>query len=102
MKDVKYVLLLVVCLVAIFEMPFLIKGSVDPARNIKEWETVVVAEKNTRVWCLARKAAGGEYNVQDVVILIRDKNPWLAERNFTLRTGDKILVPVLQKKQLSR
>lgn len=76
--------------------PVVRNSELDPLKGVKTWEIYRVEESNTRVWCLARRVANNHYNLQEVVILISEKNN--LKGDYNLHPGDEILLPVFRKK----
>lgn len=69
---------------------------VDPLKGVKAWEIYRVEEPNTRVWCLARRVANNHYNLQEVSLMIIEKNN--LKGDYDLHPGEEILLPVFQEK----
>ena len=82
-------------LLACFVLRGVLRDSPSP-KGVKAWEIYRVKELNTRVWCLARRAANNHHDITGVSSLISKKNN--LKKDYNLHPGDEILLPVFREK----
>ena len=62
--------------------------------QVKGWEVFTVTEPNTRVWNLARRCdPDGDPRI--ALELIKKENRWIVEKDYDIRVGDKISLPII-------